>query len=58
MRPMRSPQQHGHRREQHRRTFDREAGVGEPESVDPIDLGEQPDDLPEGERDADAEHRR
>ena len=40
----------------HRRTFDREAGVGEPEAVDPVDLGEQADDLPEGERDADGEH--
>jgi hypothetical protein len=28
----------------------------EAEPVDPIDLGEQPDHLPEGERDADPQH--
>ena len=56
MRPMRSPQERRHRREQHRRALDRKAGVGEPEAVDPVDLGEQPDDLPEGQHDADGEH--
>ena len=49
-------QQHGHRREQNRRTFDRETGVGKPESVHPIDLGEQADDPLESERDAEDEH--
>ena len=45
-----------HRRQQHRRALDREAGVGEAEAVDPVDLGEQPDDLPERQQDADQQH--
>ena len=49
-------QQHSHRRKQYRRALDREAGIGEPEAVDPVDLGEQAGDLPEGEQDADGEH--
>ena len=53
MRPMRSPENRRHRGEQHRRALDREPRVGEPEAVHPVDLREQPDHLPEGERDAD-----
>ena len=49
-------QEHGHRREQDRRTLDGETRIGQPEAVHPVDLGEQADDLPEGERDADEEH--
>ena len=56
MRPMRSPQDRRHRRQQHRRPLDREAGIGEAEAVDPGDLGEQPDHLPERQHDADQQH--
>ena len=49
-------EQRRHRRQQHRRALDREAGIGEPEAVDPVDLGEQPDHLPEREQDADQQH--
>ena len=45
-----------HRRQQHRRPVDREAGIGEPEAVDPGDFGEQPDHLPERQQDADQQH--
>ncbi len=45
-----------HRRQQHRRAFDREAGIGEAEPIDPVDLGEQADDLPERQHDADQQH--
>ena len=45
-----------HRRQQHRRPLDREAGIGEPEAVDPGDLRKQPNHLAEGEQDADQEH--
>ena len=45
-----------HRREQHRRALDREAGIGEPEAVDPGDLGKQPQHLAEREHDADQQH--
>ena len=56
MRPMRSPRMRRHRREQHRRALDREPRIGEPEAVDPVHLREQPDHLPERQRDADEEH--
>ena len=46
----------GHRREQHRRALDREAGIGQPEAVDPVDLRKQPDHLPERQQDADEQH--
>ncbi len=49
-------QERRHRREQDRRALDGETGIGEPEAVHPFDLGEQADDLPEGQRDADGEH--
>ena len=45
-----------HWREQHRRALDRKAGIGEPEAVDPGDLGKQPQHLAEGEQDADQQH--
>ena len=46
-----------HRGEQHGGLGDREAGVGEAEAVDPGDLGEEADHLPEREQDADEQHR-
>ena len=46
----------GHRGEQDRRPIDGEARIGEPEAVDPFDLRKQPDDLPEGQQDADQQH--
>ena len=45
-----------HRREQHRRALDLDAGLGDAEGVDPADLREEAEDLPEGEDDADQQH--
>ena len=50
-------EQRRHRREQHRRPFDLDAGLGDAEGVDPADLREQAEHLPEGEHDADQQHR-
>ncbi len=49
-------EQGGHRRQQHRRALDREARVGEAETVHPVDFRKQPDDLPEGQQDADEQN--
>ena len=45
-----------HRRQQHRRPLDREAGIGEAEIVDPGDFRIQPDHLAERQHDADEQH--
>ena len=50
--------EHGrHRREQHRRRLVRgDAGIGDAEIVDPVDLGIEPQNLAEGIDNADQEH--
>ena len=45
-----------HRGQQNRRSLNGKPGIGQAEAVDPIDLRIEPDDLPEGEDDADQEH--
>ena len=49
-------EQRRHRRQQDRRPLDRDAGIGQPEAVDPGDFGEQPQHLPERQQDADHQH--
>ena len=56
MRPTRRAEDRRHRREQHRRAIDREAGIGEAEIVDPGDFRIEPDHLPERQDDADQQH--
>ncbi len=47
-----------HRRQQRRALpFDGEAGIGDPEIVDPGDLGIEPDHLTKRQNDADRQHR-
>ena len=45
-----------HGRKQHRRALDGKSWIGKAEAVYPIDFREEPNDLPERERNPDAEH--
>ena len=49
-------EQRRHRRQQHRRALDLDAGLGDAEGVDPADFGKQAEDLPERQADADEQH--
>ena len=53
MRPTRDAEDRRHRRQQHRRPLDREAGIGQAEIVDPGDFRIEPQHLAERQHDAD-----
>ena len=57
IRPMRSPRSVAIGASSTGGALDLDAGLGDAERVDPADLGEQAEHLPEGEDDADQQHR-